>query len=184
MALQTFQGEMVVSGRVSPTTLDIPDETLDDDDFSAFAALVATKLQHRYQAKMSQALVIAAAETRTIAIARANGNVTEFVAGSVTPCTGDATITVELRTNTVVVATITLDKTLAGRTIKVGTLVVGAAFLDAGDWLEVVITPAIGSGTLGSGLFCTAQIDVNDLATFSDSLDFSVTSNSQYLPSR
>ena len=169
---------------MTPTALDIPAAIIADREVSASAAIATGKLKHRYQAEYSQPNTTATPETKTIYVARSAGIISEFLAGVVAPNTGTATVTIDLRKNgTSVLATIiTLDSTNLARIAKVGVLNGAHALLNAGDWLELVITATVGAGTLGTGLFVTVVFELPQITTVTTKLDFSVVDNSQFVP--
>lgn len=162
MAQSTINSDLYVRGRLTPTQLDIPSGTVDNAAVSASAAIATTKLNHRHQASYAQPNTTATTETRTLHVCRAAGTIMEFVAGSIAACAGAATITLDLKKNgtSVLTTILTLDNANTARVHEAAVLNSSLTTVAAGDWLEVVITATAGGGTLGTGLFCSVQIDV------------------------
>lgn len=155
------EGNLTVTGRLIPTHFSPPSQCIDDDAVAADAAIAADKLQHKHQITYAQPNTTATAETRVVHTVRgATGEVRSFRAGSIAPCVGAATITVDLRKNgsTILTAVITLDSANTARELKAGTLTAGAALV-ADDVLEIVTTATAGGGTIGTGLFIELTID-------------------------
>lgn len=151
------EGNMTVTGRLSPAYLDIPSNTIVDEDVSASADIAAEKLEHYHQKTYGQANTAAADETRMIHVAMAAGEVLAFEAGSIAKAVGDATCTVDLKKNgsSILSAVITLDSANMNRVTEAATIA-SAAYVD-GDVFEVVIDGTIGTGTLPTGVFCSAK---------------------------
>ena len=86
------------------------------------------------------------------------GTVVAFEVGSVTACTGDSTITVDLHKNgaSILTGVITLDSANTAYIVEAGTL--SSATLADGDVLEVVVNATVGTGTLGNGVFASCII--------------------------
>lgn len=157
----TIDGNLTVRGTLLPNVLRIPDGTILDTAVGAGANIDSDKLIHRFRAGYAQANAAAADETRVIYLARAVGEVTEFLAGSIAKAVGDATCTVDLKKNgtSILSAVITLDNANTNRVAEAGTLTVSPTVLAAGDVLEIVIDGTIGTGTLPTGVFCAATIN-------------------------
>lgn len=151
------EGNLTITGRCSPQYLDIPANTVIDDDVSGSADIAAEKLEHYHQKTYSQANTAAADETRMLHVAMAAGEVLAFEAGSIAKAVGDATCTVDLKKNgsSILSAVITLDNANTNRVTEAATIA-SAAYVD-GDVFEVVIDGTIGTGTLPTGVFCCAK---------------------------
>jgi hypothetical protein len=156
--MNRIEGDISITGRLVPKTLTIPDGSVDDAAVAAGADISADKLCHEHRAVWQQPNTTATAETRVIHVCRAAGTIEAFVAGSIAACTGNATITVDLRKNgsTVLSAVITLDNANTARVVEAGT--VTTPDVAAGDVLEIVIAVNAGTGALGTGLFCAATV--------------------------
>ncbi len=109
------------------------DKTLDVNGNSTATAAAVTRVLHR--------------------VYGATGTLIYFAAGSIAPCTGNATITVDLRVNgtTALASVITLDNANVARVAEAATLV--DVDVVTGDLLEVVATVNAGTGVLGTGVF-------------------------------
>ena len=149
--------------RLTPTYLDIPAQSVTDREMSTTAAVATGKLKHRFQPGYSQPNTASTTETKTIFVARQIGAISEIVAGSITAAIGKATVTIDLKKNNVSVMTtiITLDNANVARTVEVGVLDATKTTLAIGDWLEIVITATVGTGTLPTGLFMEVVLDMN-----------------------
>jgi len=137
----------------------LPAGAVSNDQVAAGAKIAASKLVHKHRKSYGQAGT-AASETRAIhGVFGATGTVVAFKVGSITPCTGNATITVDLKKNgtSILASAITLDSTKSARTLYAASI--ASAGLVVGDWLEVVVTANAGTGTLGTGLFWQVEID-------------------------
>jgi hypothetical protein len=147
-----------VAGTLSSDTLVIPAGTLVNAGVSSIAAIGAEKLDHQHQRVYAQNGTAASATQVIHYTVGTTGTVYEFKAGSVTACTGAATITVDLRKNgtTMLTAVITLDNANTAYIAEAGTL--SATAVVAGDVLTVVIVATAGGGTLGTGLFVHCKI--------------------------
>jgi hypothetical protein len=124
----------------------------------AAAGVQQTKLQHQNRGNLDQPNTTATTETKVVAtIYGATGTILSFKAGSIAPCSGAATITLDLKKNgtTVLASVITLDNANAARVAEAGTLSVVS--LVAGDVLEIVVTATAGGGTIGTGLFAEVR---------------------------
>jgi len=124
------------------------------------AAIAASKLQHQHRETCAQESgATAAAETRVVHVVKGTaGQVRTFQAGCVTPCLGDATITMDLLKNgaSILTAAISLTSAQAAYDLVAGTI--DTDTLEAGDVLEVAVTVNAGTGTLGVGVFCYVDL--------------------------
>ena len=139
-----------------------------DETVGAGANVAASKVQHKHRKTFSQSGTVVAAmspihvvtaTTLMVAGQAATANAIAFRAGVIAPCTGNATITVDLQKNGVslLTAPITLNSASVARTSYAGTITAGS--LVAGDWLDVVATVSAGTGALGSGLLVQLEVD-------------------------
>lgn len=85
--------------------------------------------------------------------------VLQFAAGSIAKAVGDSTVTIDLKKNgsSILSAVITLDSGNTNRLLETATL--SSTALVAGDWLEIVITATVGTGTLPTGVFVRLLLD-------------------------
>ncbi len=82
-----------------------------------------------------------------------------FEAGLITACTGNATVTVDLKINgtSILSAPVVLSDTSTARVpVSAGIL---TAALTSGQIVEIVVTVSAGTGTIGQGLFAVFTID-------------------------
>ena len=154
-----IESDVYIAGDLSARSVSLPNATVTNAMVAASAGIAASKLQHQHRVHFSQANVTAAAETRVIyRCYGATGTLLQFAAGSIAACTGNATVTVDLKKNgtTVLSSVITLDNGNSARVAEAGTLNVTA--LAVGDVLEVVVAVNAGSGSLGTGLFAAVTL--------------------------
>jgi len=135
---------------------------VEDKHVAADAAIQASKLEHQHRAIYAQeSATTAAAETRAVHVVKGtNGTLKTVKAGCVTPCVGDATITVDLLINgvSVLTAAIALDSAQSAYELVAGTI--SSDSLSAGDVVEIDVTVNAGTGTLGKGVF--AYVDIHE----------------------
>lgn len=150
-----IESDVYIAGNLRSQTMSIPNGTLVDAAVNAAAGIAATKLEHQYNIAYAQASgATAAAESRVLTTCYgATGDIISFKAGSVAPCAGNATVTVDLTKNgtSVLSAAITLDSANTARVVEAGTI--STATMVAGDVLEAVIAVNAGTGTLALGVF-------------------------------
>lgn len=155
-----IEGDVYVSGNLSCLTFSPPAGCITDTAVVAAANIAATKQEHQYSKVYAQdGNADSAADKRCIHYAYgATGSIVAFEAGSITACTGDSTITVDLTKAgvSVLAAAIVLDNTNTARVVEAGTI--STAALADGDCLEVVITVSAGTGTIGHGVFASCII--------------------------
>jgi hypothetical protein len=153
--------DLYVDGNLQGKTLTPSAGCVSNNHVSASAAIAATKLEHQYIISFAQANTTAAAETRVVHVARGTtGDILDVRAGSIGVCTGNATITVDVKKNGTSVLTnaITLDSGNAARVPEAGTLDGAQDELEADDVLEVVIAVNAGTGALGTGVFAAITL--------------------------
>ncbi len=137
----------------------LPDGNVTDAKVAAAAGIAATKLEHQHRKTFAQSNTTAAAETRVVHVVHgATGEIVAFEAGSIAACTGNATITVDLKKNgtSILDAAIVLDSTNTARVVEAATI--DTAGLVDGDVLEVVVAVDAGTGALGTGLFAEVVV--------------------------
>jgi hypothetical protein len=151
-------GDLHVAGNLTADSLAVPNSSVTNEKVAAGAGIDASKLDHQNIVVFAQANTTAAAETRAVYVAHAAGTIEEFEAGSIAACTGNATITVDLKKNgtTVLSAVITLDSGNTAYVVEAGT--VSSAAYVAGDVLTVVVAVNAGTGALGTGVFARAML--------------------------
>ena len=126
-----------------------------DAHVAANAKIAASKLQHQHREVYAQESdTTAAAEQRVVHVVKGTaGQVRTIKAGCVTPCVGDATITVDLLKNGASILTATFDLTSAQSAYDLVAGTIDDDTLAGGDVLEVDIAVSAGTGTLGKGVF-------------------------------
>jgi len=129
----------------------------------ASAGIEATKLEHQHRAVYAQesATTAAAGDDRVIHVVKgAAGTIQSFKAGCVVANIGDSVVTVDLHKNgeSILVAAIEVDSGDAAYALVAG--VIDTDTVVADDVLEVVVTVAVGTGTLGKGVF--AYVDIHE----------------------
>lgn len=156
--MSRISGNLQVIGNISGQTITIPASSVSNGQVQALAGVDASKLQHQHQPVVGQAGT-AADQTTVVHVARgATGTVVGFAAGLVGPCTGDSTVTFDLKKNgvTVLSSPVSVDSGDAAYAIVSGTVTVPALAQD--DVLTVVVDATVGTGTLGTGAFASVTI--------------------------
>lgn len=156
----SYDGDVVVRGRVIPKEITLPDNCVDDDAIAAGSNVSADKVQARVYSRWSQPNSAATAETRTLFVAERAGTVTAFIAGSIAAAIGDSTVTLDLKKNgtSILSSTVVLNNSNTARVTEDGSLNLSLDDFVAGDWFEVVITISAGTGTLPTGVFCQLEL--------------------------
>lgn len=152
-----IEGSIYISGALSAKSMTLPDAVVTDDTVAADAAISALKLEHQFKptySKPSPASEVAVLHY----VFGATGVVSNVVAGTVALCTGDATISIDVKKNgtTILTAPIVLDSANTAYVAEAGTVSVTA--LAAGDVLTVAVTATAGTGALGTGLFVSLNL--------------------------
>jgi hypothetical protein len=88
----------------------------------------------------------------------ATGTVLAFKTGLIEPCTGDATITVDLKKNGISILTAEVELTSAHAAYEVVAAALSSPTLVSGDVLTAVVAVAPGTGALGTGLFAALAV--------------------------
>jgi len=155
-----IEGDVYITGNLGCLTLTPSAGCVVDNSVVAAANLAATKLEHQYEKDYAQdSNVVSAAEKKVIHYTYgATGSIIAFKAGSITKCTGDSTITVDLLKGgvSVLAAPIVLDSANVAMVAEAGTI--SSAALVDGDCLEVSVTVGGTAGTRGYGVFASAII--------------------------
>ena len=152
-------GDVWVGGTLSANKFTPPAGSIGDSAIAVGAGIKATKTQHQNRAHYAQPNTTAVTETKGLYVCYgATGLVIDVRAGTITPCVGAATITIDVKKNgtSILSGVITLNNSNAARVAAIGT--VSGGTLVAGDWLEVVVAATAGGGTLGTGLLVVATI--------------------------
>jgi hypothetical protein len=155
MPTETFQNDYHFSGDVSfGGDVVLPDGVIGDSEIEVGAAIDYLKLGHLHRALHAQAGTVATATTPLGVVVGATGTVKSVRVGTIVPCAGAATITVDIKKNgtTVLSSVVTLNSANTARVAVSGGLSGGAVALVAGDFLEAVVTATAGGGTVGTGL--------------------------------
>jgi len=152
-----IESDVHVNGHLTSKTASLPAGTITNAMVNGSAAIAASKLKHQYSKTYSQEgdTASAADERNVHVVYGATGTVLAFEAGSVTLCTSDAAITVDLHKNgvSILTAAIVLDSGNTAYTPEAGTI--DTAALTDGAVLSVVVTVAAGGGALGKGVFAS-----------------------------
>lgn len=154
------RGDHVFQGHVQVGSIDLPANNVTNAHIAAAAGIEASKLQHPVHETYSQKSTATAVAERYVAhvVSGTAATVVRIEAGCVTACIGDAEVTVDLLKNGVSIlsAAITLDSGQSARDTVVGAI--SSASLVAADVLEIDVTVAAGTGTLGVGAFAKLQV--------------------------
>lgn len=138
----------------------LPSGTVTNANIATAAGIVASKLVSRRSIGYGQPNSAATTETRVVfACYGTTATVLQFAAGSIAKAVGDSTVTIDLKKNgsSILSAVITLDSGNTNRLLETATL--SSTALVAGDWLEIVITATVGTGTLPTGVFVRLLLD-------------------------
>lgn len=151
MAEGNWPGNLRVDGHFTPRTMSIPNGTITDAMVSAAAAISASKLEHQFAVVAN---VRDARETLHLAYG-ATGSVVAVRCGLVTPCTGTATVTVDVLKNgsSILTAAVVIDVGDAAFAVLSATIDAAEVEYVAGDVFEVTVVSAAGNGVIGQGLF-------------------------------
>ena len=149
-------------GTVSFLDARLNNAAIKDQHVDSEAGIQAGKLEHQHRAVYAQeSATTAAAATRVVHVVKgAAGKLKTFKAGCVTPCIGNATITVDLKVNgaSVLQSAVVLDSSQSAYQLVEGTIQTDG--LSAGDVVGVAVTVNAGTGTLGQGVFaCVALFE-------------------------
>lgn len=149
--------DLHVNGTLSAKTLGIPALTVTDAGVSTTADIAQGKLEHQFEFSLGQSGNAATVTTPIAAIYGASGTMLDIRAGSIAPATGNSTVTIDLKKNgtTMLSAVITLDNANTARIMEAGTLSVTS--LTNADFLELVVTATVGTGTLPTGLLVNVR---------------------------
>lgn len=159
----TVQGDLLVTGTLTPANLAIPANSVGNSQIKAGAPanyIDSSKLGSRVWKSYAQPNTTATSETTTLHFVNgATGTVIKFQAGTIGVCSGAATITIDLKKNgsSILSAVITLDNSATARAAVNASI--ASAGLVAGDWLEAVVVATAGGGTIGTGLFVSLGLN-------------------------
>lgn len=130
-----------------------------DSHVGAGASIATSKLVHKHRKSYGQSGTAASATIPIHVAIGATLTIVAIKAGSIAACTGNATITVDLKKNgtTCLTGVITLDSANSARVVESGTLSVTSGV--AGDFFELVIVATVGTGALGTGLLVEVEFD-------------------------
>lgn len=158
MADGYLETDLRITGAFSAGSMVLPAGSVKNTTVVGNAGISAEKVEHRNKPYLTQTGTAVAA-TSVVYLATATCVINAVKALSIGICTTPATITIDCLKNgtTVLSSTIVLDDGNTARLAEAGTLSVTS--MTAGDVLEFVVTVNAGGGTLGTGLYCWAEID-------------------------
>lgn len=154
MSNSIHAGNLHIRGALTCEQFTPPAGCIGDEAIKSGDPIDPSKLARRevlFHAQESDATAVA--ETRPLTVIRgATGTILAAKAGSVAPCTGDATITVDLLVNgaSILTAPLVLDNADTARALAAMT--VADSDLVQDDFIEVDISVNAGTGTLGEGV--------------------------------
>jgi hypothetical protein len=154
-----LEGDTYVNGSLQAKTLVPSAGCVSNQHVAAGAGIDASKLRHKHRKSRGQNGAASAETVGAHVVVGANATVVAFKVGSIGVCTGNATITVDLKKAgaSILTAAVTLNSSNTAR-VAVAAVIASAALV-AGDFLEVVVTVNAGTGALGTGLFWELEID-------------------------
>lgn len=158
-ATSRISGNLYVEGYLGASQLVVPVGAVNNDSVAALAGIEASKLEHQHRCMYAQPNTTASAETKVVYVCYGtSGTIIDFRAGCISVCTGNATISVDLKKNgtSVLSSAISLTSSDSDRVPVAGT--VATTSLSSNDVLEVVVTVNAGTGTLGTGVFAALTV--------------------------
>ena len=156
----TIQGDFYTSGAWTFREIVLPSSCVGNTQISAGAGIEAEKLETRLVVHHRIDGTVATITVPLHCVNGATGDVIKFRAGLIEPCTGNATITVDVHKAGVTILTTvaTLDSVVAARVME--DALVDTATLVADDWLDLVVVATVGTGALGADLL--VELIVNE----------------------
>lgn len=147
----SFEGDVVVRGKLKASGWDLPASTLGDREFDSADPLTVDKQVHLFLPLYAQAGVAADA-TAVVHVAKGAGTVIGFDAGAAVAPLTTATVTFDLKKNgaTVLTGVTTLNNTHANYEEVVGALDAALVGYAPGDVFEVVVNETTAGGTQAS----------------------------------
>ena len=162
--MATFNEDIYVNGALQAKQMIPSPASILDAHVAANANIATSKLVHKYRPDFFQSGNAAAVTVPIHVVQSAAGGILQsFKIGCDTAATTTAIVTVDLKRNgtSILAAVIQLDSVTnkLARTLYAGAP--GISNLVQGDWLDVVITAAVGvsSGTLPTGMYCVLEVD-------------------------
>lgn len=164
MSFSKIEGTLSVQ-TLLPQSITLPVSCIDDANIVAGAAIVQTKLQHKFQQVIAQqGTASTVAERHVVHVVRgSNANVLSFKCGVIVAGTGTSTTAVDLQKNgtTMLSGGVAVGTTAAYSLL---TASLASTTLVAGDVLEVVVSSvAPGSGAVSKGLFAVTELEEDSL---------------------
>ena len=150
-------GNMYVRGNFRANNILIPTGSVGNNEFDINSPLAATKQDHQYLVHYRQTGTVASEAAAAVHQAYTTGTLFRVQMTSIGAAIGAATVTVVVKKNgtTVMSAPWVLTNSTAAYGILVGTLNASLTSYVLGDVFEVNVTPAVGGGTLPTGLLIT-----------------------------
>lgn len=167
MAQDLINNDLFVNGSLSAKTMDIPSGTIVNDDVSATADILATKVEHQHVLNYAQPNGTAiVAETRGLFICRGvSGAIVQLdamITGAIASG-GDRTVTIDVKKGnaasgyaSILSATVQFNNGSALRTPVVGNI--STTTLADGDSLIIEVTVAGAAGSQAQGLLATLTV--------------------------
>lgn len=156
--VQTIHGDVSILGNLTARTFTPPALSVSNAAIAAAAGIAATKIQKPRLIEYGQSGTAASATIPIYVCNGATATIVSLKAGSIGLNVGDSTVTVDLKKNgaSILSAVITLNASNVARVLEAATL--ASTSLVADDFLELVIVPTVGTGTLATGLFVQLEI--------------------------
>ncbi|KKK47116.1 hypothetical protein LCGC14_3158430, partial [marine sediment metagenome] len=158
MATSLFDGNVHVTGTLTANVLAPTTGTVTSDMIVAGVTqqgLAATKLEQMRSITYAQPIDSVTIDQTVVLtlIYGVAGAVVSVRAGSITPCTGNATVDIDVLKDgtTILSAAIALNNAGVAYTPKSGVIAVSA--IAAGDVLTVDISPTVGTGVIATGIY-------------------------------
>lgn len=146
--------DLFVGGTLVAKSFTAPKASIGNDAIASGDPIAGVKLQRGISQVIAQdSDAVAAAQTRTVHVAVAAGSIQQVSAGCISPCVGDAVITMDVLKNGASILTAAIDITSAQAARALVDATVATTDYAANDVFEISITVSAGTGTLGSGVF-------------------------------
>lgn len=152
--MTTFDTDIYVRGRLRCDQLDVPNDSITNENFDANNPLEAVKQEHQYRVNVRQnhgGAVVARRET--VHVAYSDGDVVGVRMQVSVAAIGDSEVTIDVLKNGVSILTApkVIDNALTAYTTDVAGIA-SAPYVED-DNFEIQVTVAAGTGTLPQGLF-------------------------------
>lgn len=151
-----IRGDVVISGNLKISSIDLPNNTVGNENIDVNRPISTTKLEHRQHHIVKQgAETTAANEKAVLHISYGSGAIIEVFAGCCVAAIGDSTVTIVLKKNgnSILSGTMQITSTLVAFDNIAGLITSGQDVYSPFDVFTVEFTVSAGTGTLPKGVF-------------------------------